>query len=148
TNNIRIFTEFHYKGFIADLAIVKLIDQPGKSHLQEEVESVLAILEVKYKRNGNEKPFVDDVLKIKRYMNTAPKDLTQFYLAFIHEIEYGNIEESWLSKSQQKWAKGRLTELSGNYVEDEMEWKVLSYNGMNEGSIWNYRFTEEELKLA
>ncbi|MEQ6391398.1 hypothetical protein RZN22_19235, partial [Bacillaceae bacterium S4-13-58] len=149
TNNIRIFTEFHYRGFIADLAIVKLIDQPGNNHLQEEVESVLAIIEVKYKRDGNEKPFVADVLKIKRYMDIVPNDMTQFYLAFIHEIEYENIEEdSWLTQSEQNWAKGRLTELSGNYVGDEMTWKILSHNGMNEGPIWNYRFSEEELKQA
>jgi hypothetical protein len=70
-------------------------------------------------------------------------------LAFVHEIEYEDIEgDSWLTKSQQKWAKGRVTELSGHYISDEMVWKVLSHNGMNEDFEWGYRFTKEELSDA
>lgn len=35
-NNLRIYTEFHYYGFIADLAIVKLNDKPSNNdHLKE-----------------------------------------------------------------------------------------------------------------
>lgn len=62
--NVRIYTEFHYNGSIVDLAIVKLNDHPGnKNHLQEDVESVLAIIEIKYKGNVNLKPFEEDVRK-------------------------------------------------------------------------------------
>jgi ribosomal protein S8 len=73
-NNLRIFTEYHHKGFIADLAIVKLTVDPGRNlHLKDDVESVLAVIEVKYKADGNEKPFVDDVRKIKSYIDTSLK---------------------------------------------------------------------------
>lgn len=149
-HNLRIYTEFHYKGFIADIAIVKISDEPaGKDHLRDAVDAVLAVIEVKYKADGNEKPYVDDVRKIKTYLDTQPLDETQYYLAFVHEVEYENIEgDSWLTAAQQKWAKGRLTELSGHYINDEMVWEILSHNGMNEGPMWNYRFTEEELKQA
>ncbi|MCH1624456.1 hypothetical protein [Fredinandcohnia quinoae] len=134
-NNIRIFTEFYYKDSIADIVIVQLNENPGnKEHLKDDVEAVLAVIEIKYKGAGNEKPFEDDVKKIKRYISTQPNDQTQYYLAFIHEIEYENIEgDSWLTESQKKWAKGKLTELSAHYVDgkDELKWQVLSHNNMN-----------------
>lgn len=86
---------------------------------------------------------------MKGYIDKSPKDVTQYYLAFVHEIEYENIEDdSWLTTSQQKWANGRLTELSGHYIDGEMQWKVLSHNGMNENYKWEYRFTREELSKA
>lgn len=72
-------------------------------------------------------------MKIKGYIDKCPKDVTQYYLAFIHEIKYENIEEdSWLTTFQQKWENRRLSELSGHYINGEMQWKVLSHNGMNE----------------
>ncbi|WP_090635323.1 hypothetical protein [Neobacillus massiliamazoniensis] len=55
-------------------------------------------------------------------------------MAFVHEVEYEFIEQdSWLTSKQQKWAKGRLTELSGYYLEgqNDMRWQVLSHNGLN-----------------
>lgn len=149
-NNFRIYTEYHYKGFIADLAIVKLTENPGNNHhLKDDVEAVLAIVEIKYKSGWNAQPFMDDIQKIKSYLEKTPKDTAQYYLGFVHEIQYENIEgDSWLTKSQQKWAKGRLTEMSGHYIGDEMVWNVLSYNGMNEDFEWRYRFTREELEDA
>ena len=45
--NLRIYTEYHYQGSIADLAIVKLNNNPGNNnHLQDDIESVLAILKL------------------------------------------------------------------------------------------------------
>ncbi|WP_096155698.1 hypothetical protein [Bacillus sp. FJAT-45066] len=149
-NNIRIYTEFHYKGSIADIAMVKLKDKPGNSdHLKDDIESVLAIIEVKYKSCWNDKPFLDDILKVKDYMETLPQDTTQYYLAFVHEIEYENIAgDSWLTKQQKAWARGRLTELSGHYIGVKMVWTVLSHNEMNENYKWKYRFTKEDLMIA
>lgn len=149
-HNLRIYTEYFYKGFVADLAIVKLNDDPGNNeYLKDDVESVLSIIEVKYKSGGSEKPFTDDIRKIKSYIDFSPRETTQYYLAFVHEIEYENIEgDSWLTKAQQKWANDRLTELSGHYIDEEMQWKVLSHNGMNENYKWEYRFTREELSKA
>lgn len=133
-HNLRIYTEFHHGGFIADLAIVKLKDDPGDSdHLKDDIETVLAIIEMKYKACGTMKFFEDDVLKIKNYINATPLATTQYYLAFIHEVEYEYIEDdSWLTLEQQLWAKDRLTELSGHYIDEKMKWTVLSHNGMNE----------------
>lgn len=148
--NLRIFTEFYHGGFIADLAIVKLNDEPGyNDHLKDDIENVLAIIELKYKSCGTMKFFKDDVLKIKNYIDATPLASTQYYLAFIHEAEYEYIEDdSWLTLEQQVWAKDRLTELSGHYIDGEMTWTVLSHNGMNENYRWGYRFTKDELTQA
>lgn len=135
-NRIRIFTEYHYKNGIADLAIVQLNKNIGGVHLKDEVGNVLAIIEVKYKSASNALPFEKDVVKIKDYIETTPFDQTQYYLAFIHETDYENIDgDSWLTKAQQKWAKGRVTELSGYYLSDEMVWTFLSHNDMNQNLL-------------
>jgi hypothetical protein len=149
-HNIRIYTEFHHGGFIADLAIVKLKDDPGNNvHLKHDIENVLAIIELKYKVNGPMRFFEDDVQKIKNYIDTTPLATTQYYLAFIHEVEYEYIEnDSWLTLEQKVWAKDRLTELSGHYINGKMKWTVLSHNSMNENYRWKYRFTKDELNKA
>ncbi|MCM3124396.1 MULTISPECIES: hypothetical protein [unclassified Mesobacillus] len=129
-HNLRIFTEFYHGGFIADLAIVQLKDDPSDSdHLKDGIENVLAIVELKYKAGGAMKFFEDDVLKIKNYIDATPSATTQYYLAFIHEAEYEYVEDdSWLTLEQQVWAKDRLTELSGHYVDGKMTWTVLSHS--------------------
>lgn len=149
-HNIRIYTEYHHGAFIADLAIVKLNDDPGNNdHLKDDIENVLAIIELKYKANGPMKFFEDDVLKIKNYIDATPLATTQYYLAFIHEAEYEYIEDdSWLTLDQQEWARDRLTELSGHYIDGKMKWTVLSHNGMNENYRWKYRFTKNDLNRA
>ncbi|WP_078427645.1 hypothetical protein [Alkalihalobacterium alkalinitrilicum] len=73
--NLRIFTEFHYKGVIADLAIVVLNgldDHTG--HLKDEVIDVLAIIEVKYKHGGSLAPFENDLEKVNNYITIKPID--------------------------------------------------------------------------
>lgn len=149
-HNLRIYTEFHHGGFKADLAIVKLNEDPGNNdHLKDDIENVLAIIELKYKSCGTMKFFEDDVQKIKNYIDATPLATTQYYLAFIHEAEYEYIEDdSWLTLEQQVWAKDRLTELSGHYIDGEMTWTVLSHNGMNANYRWEYRFTKDELTKA
>jgi hypothetical protein len=133
--NLRIYTEFYYKGSIADLAIIKLNDNPGNNnHLKDDIESVLAIIEIKYKGNVNLKPFEDDVRKIQQYIEEDTANSTQYYLAFVHEVVYKYINgDSWLTWEQREAVKGRLTELSGYFIEetDEMIWTVLSHNEMN-----------------
>lgn len=130
-HNLRIFTEFYHGGFIADLAIVKLNDNPGNNdHLKDDIENVLSIIELKYKACGTMKFFEDDVQKIKNYLDATPMATTQYYLAFIHEAEYEFIEDdSWLTLEQKVWARDRLTELSGHYIDGEMTWTVLSHSG-------------------
>jgi hypothetical protein len=59
---------------------------------------------------------------------------TQYYLAFVHEVVYKYIDgDSWLTLEQREGVKGKLTELSGYFIEetDEMIWTVLSHNDMN-----------------
>lgn len=129
-HNLRIYTEFYHAGFIADLAIVILNGDPGNNnHLKDDIDNVLAIIELKYKACSTMKFFEDDVQKIKNYIDATPSPTTQYYLAFIHEAEYEYIEDdSWLTLEQQVWAKDRLTELSGHYIDGEMTWTVLSHN--------------------
>lgn len=149
-HNLRIYTEFYHGGFIADLAIVRLNDNPGNNdHLKDDIENVLAIIELKYKSCSTMKFFEDDVVKMKNYIDATPSATTQYYIAFIHEAEYESIEDdSWLTLEQHVWAKDRLTELSGHYIDGEMTWTVLSHNGMNENYRWDYRFTKDELTQA
>jgi hypothetical protein len=129
-NNLRIYTEFHYKGFIADLAIVQLSEQLGKEHLQDEIKSVLAIIEVKYKNGTSDLPFNHDVEKIKQYLAIQPIDLTLYYLAFVQEAYYEPNWSSWLTDKQKIWAKDRVTELTGYFVEGQPQpvWRALTHN--------------------
>lgn len=134
-HNIRIYTEYHYKGFISDIAVVKLKEDVGETeHLKDGVDSVLSIIEVKYKNGGSTAPFESDVSKIKQYIELKPLDKCQFYLAFIHEVvNDASSEKSWLTIDQKNWARGKLTELNG-YFEDnnsELVVEILSHNDMN-----------------
>jgi hypothetical protein len=126
-------------------------DNPGESYLKEEVNCVLAIIELKYKRNGSITPFERDVLKVKQYIDTPPFYQTQYYLAFIHEAEYETaIGDSWLTLEQQRWAKGKVTELSSHYIEgnNEMVWQVLSHNNLNPNHSPQNRLSRHDLKMG
>lgn len=133
-HHLRIYTEFHYKGYIADIAVVKLKENAGTSeHLRDDIESVLTIIEVKYKNGGSTTPFESDIEKIKQYLEMKPLDQCQFYLAFIHEAVYDFANErSWLTKEQKEWASRRVTELSGYYEDNfsNMVWEVISTDGI------------------
>jgi hypothetical protein len=131
-NKIRIYTEFYYQNGIADLAIVKLKDEFGQAHLKDEIDEVLAIIELKYKSGVSTAPFENDTQKVIQYIEN--NDVTQFYLAFIHEVEYEmNSDDSWFTFEQQNLVKGRVTELSGYYIEgiNQMIWQVNSHHNMN-----------------
>jgi hypothetical protein len=70
-NNLRIYTEFYTKGIRADLVIAKLNENPAENgHLQNGITDILAIVEMKYKYDLNDKPFKEDIRKIKNYIKT------------------------------------------------------------------------------
>jgi len=116
-NRIRIFTEFYlHDNQRADIAIVQVIpkfefDNSDRDHLSKRVDKVLAIIELKHKSPSCKREvFIEDVLKVKKYIKLKEFDICNFYLGFIHESP---IDKPWLTQRQsQTWAKGRLTELS------------------------------------
>jgi len=66
------------------------------------------------------------------------KIIALYYLAFIHEVEYEvNSTLSWIDIEKSPWAKGRVVELNGYFVEGKQEpvWEVVSYNGLNEDNM-------------
>ncbi|BCB35596.1 hypothetical protein [Bacillus cereus] len=133
-NSIRIFTEFSINGIRADLAIVKLSDTPGENdYLQNSVEDILAIVEMKYKNHWNDTPFIKDIKKIKNCIKTFPYKNCQYYLAFIQEAVYEQNDFAWLTLKDIKWANGHVTELNGYYIENNEQpvWKINSYNNLN-----------------
>ncbi|MED4019017.1 hypothetical protein [Sutcliffiella cohnii] len=147
-NSIRIFTEYHYKNGIADIAVVQIKRNSSNDYLSEQVENVLAIIEAKYKSGGSVAPFERDIIKIENYMNLGFSENTQYYLAFIHETEYAEeSEESWLTPTQQKWAKGKVAELMAYYEYGKLVWKVLSHNGLNESFEVGSSTIKKELLL-
>jgi hypothetical protein len=80
-NRIRIFTEYRYKDSIADIAIVQFFENPGKNdYLRDDVESVLAIIEIKYKgAAASVRPFEEDVMKNERCLKRSYTILFSFY---------------------------------------------------------------------
>ncbi|WP_129727900.1 hypothetical protein [Ectobacillus funiculus] len=136
-NRIRIFTEYHYCGFRADLAIVRLRQdyEETSCYLGDNVEQVLAIIEVKYKGHSGTEPFEQDITKVKTYIDSVNDEhFTQYYLAFIHEYEYyHDVVASWMTDDQKKWARGNVTELCAYYREgqEEMQWDIVAHNHLN-----------------
>lgn len=146
--NLRIYTEFNECGLKtrrkrADLAIVKMKDEPSNSeYLGEDVESVLALIELKFTSGGARSinTIFEDVAKTKNYIQDKKyADMymnCQFYLGIIHEHTYKHSDLQWLGKRQyNNWAKGRLTELNASYYEDKLPEKIgfsiCSYNELN-----------------
>ncbi|WP_409271353.1 hypothetical protein V1499_18075 [Neobacillus sp. SCS-31] len=133
-NNIRIYTEFYMDGIRADLAIVKLDDNPGQyNHLQDSIIDILAIVEMKFKNHWNDGPFKEDIEKVKNYIKTSRYPNCQYYLAFIQEAIYEQGEYTWLSRKDLSWANGHVTELLGYYIQtiEQPVWRINSYNNLN-----------------
>jgi len=136
-NNLRIFTEFHdglFKGtgFRADLAIVQTkhihIDNiEGYIGDKENIESIIAVIELKYKGNVSaaEEAIYKDFDKINEYMKILPED-TKYYLGIIHEKYWSKEERCWADPAGYKYPKGKVTELTASYDEnDEMMFEVF-----------------------
>lgn len=133
-NRLKIYTEYYHKGLRADLVVVQLCEEPGyNGHLRNDVENILAVVEMKYKFGTNDDPFKQDVVKVKNYINNLDYKSCLYYLAFIHEVEKPNKGFSWLTQRDLKWAEGKVTELNGYFIEenDDPIFQVVSYNGLN-----------------
>lgn len=133
-NNIRIYTELNTGvGERIDLAVVR-INNDEEKHLSARIIEYLAVIELKYKSAQTTiNPFFSDIQKAKNYLKRKNYNNCQYYLGFIHEVEYSLKEISWLTVKQQRtWAAGCLTELSGFYNEDKEVFTILSHNEMND----------------
>lgn len=135
-HRIRIYPEFILtKGRKADIAVVRMAyksERAGKP-LSECIETVLSIVEIKYKQGSVVDPFYRDRRKLRSYAHGYPD--CQLYAAFIHEDYYVEGNSSWFDDRQTvNWAKGRVVELLGYWNEQNEAFVsgVRSYNGMNE----------------
>jgi hypothetical protein len=148
-NHLRIYTEFYYMGLRADLVVVKLNENPGQNgHLKNDVAEIIAAIEMKYKYDLSDKPFLSDIEKIRKSIEEY-KINALYYLAFIHEVEYeANSTLSWIDIEKSPWAKGRVVELNGYFVTEKQDpvWEVVSYNGLNEDIFRGGNYGNEERK--
>lgn len=132
-HRLRIYAEYSLpSGRRADIALVRLLpaNEQSGGHLSNDIESIVAIIEFKFKNCFSPDPFRNDIKKLRQYARERPD--CQLYAAFIHEDIHGH-EFSWFTAKQTaKWAKGRVSELIG-YRDDDGQYvvKVNSYNHMN-----------------
>jgi hypothetical protein len=141
-DNIKVYTEFtnstlQNSGSRADIAVVKLKDEFDEDYLGDNVDEILAIIEIKFKGNRCA-PWVlmSDIDKIKTYIRKYKMVNCQMYLGFMHEYSYSISEMKWLNKrASLTWAKDKVTELTANKFDelgDDMKFLVYSYNNFND----------------
>lgn len=129
-NRLKIYTEYYHDGLRADLVIAQLCEEPGfNGHLRNDVVDILAVVEMKYKYVTNTDPFKKDIVKVKNYLKNLNYKDCLYYLAFIHEVINPRKDYLWITKRDIKWAKGRVTELNGYFIEgdDAPIFEVVSY---------------------
>ena len=130
--NIRIYTELHYRDMIspnsrADLAVVQL-------NAMNEIQEVLAVIEFKYKKaNVHERYYQDDVRKVINIIKLSPHsiyDNTYFYLASLNETDYEPIYSEHLSYTTEEEriaGAGRITELLGYRENGVSTWYSIDH---------------------
>lgn len=133
-HRLRIYPEFYLSnGHKADLAIVRIkpCSQRAGKHLSECVETVVALIELKFINGPFEAPFYRDRAKLRKYASEFKE--AQLYAGFIQEKYYDQGSPAWFDARQTKrWANGRVAELIGYWDADGyFVAKVNSYNGMN-----------------
>lgn len=116
-NNIRIFTEFSDGIFYdtkcrPDMVIAKVNLDADEDCFCDCITDYFAVIEFKFK-NGYiaSNDIYDDYAKLRKYANRF-KINSRFYMATIWEYE--DNETYWESENN-KWAKGKLTELNASY---------------------------------
>jgi len=137
-HNLRIFTEVNDgdlkgSGKRADIAIVKMKNPQESFYWGDDIETYIAIIELKYtSKYSATKAVYKDFNKFKEYYQVHKIDC-QYYAGIITEIAWERPD--WLNKKQtNNWANGRVTELVASYENDEnndMKFEVFSYNHLN-----------------
>lgn len=130
-NNLRIYPEFYFSdlSYRADLAIVQIDPDDEEEYLANSVTDIVAIIEIKYTSSTSNSTTAwvkKDIAKIKNYIQSGKLLNCQFYFAVIYEVECTSLH--WMDNN---WASGYVTELDAGYINDEMQFEVNSYNGMN-----------------
>ncbi len=109
-NRLKIYTEYYHDGLRADLVIAQLCEKPGfNGHLRNDVEDILAVVEMKYKYDTSDEPFRKDIEKVQNYIKKLNYKSCLYYLAFIHEVINPNNKHAWLTSKDLQWVKGNLT---------------------------------------
>ena len=136
SNDIRIFTEFSDgelkgTGSRADIAVVKMSKTRKEYYLGDNVEAIIAIIELKFSR-GSDGVFYADIGKIRDYIRVQNINCL-YYLGFIAEKVYDN--PNWLDGRQTRnWADKKVAVLSANYESNgdgRMVFHIQSCNGLN-----------------
>ena len=111
--NVRMYPEYRIGSKKADLAIVKMKEHFDfkETHLRESVESVLAIIEFKYKVGEvSDNPFFRDWEKVIAYAKTM--NGVQVYGCFLHEYPYSN-HPDWSNMLSETTLTGSVSVLWG-----------------------------------
>lgn len=132
-HKLRIYAEYRLpSGRRADIALVRLLpaNERRGNHLSDDIETIVAIIEFKFKNCLSPDPFRNDIKKLREYAREYPD--CQLYAAFIHEDIHGDGFSWFTAKQTANWAKGRVSELIGYWDDDDQYVeKVNSYNRMN-----------------
>lgn len=131
-NDLRIYSEYTFKEerYRADLVIAHVVFDSEISYLEERVDEIVAIIELKYVSGGSARTIDwvrQDIFKMKDY---AQKYNGQLYLGIIYENDCGCL--NWMDKrSTNNWADGIVTELNAGWINEEFCFEVNSYNHIN-----------------
>lgn len=129
-NNLRIFTEYSIDSKKRiDLVIVEIDPIKAQTdYLENSVEKVIAVIEMKYKnRYASDSHFDADLNKVFSYIDKMDSD-TIFYLAFIREkYFYSNDVTNWVTEGSK--VKGKLTEMLayGDIESDDIVWCIFEH---------------------
>lgn len=116
-NGIRIYTEYTGEPFgnvrkKPDMVIARVNTEMECDYLQEAVEEILVVIEIKFKNGFNLAATIyNDYEKLKYYAQELGVT-AKLYMATIWECE--DKPTTWERKNAA-WAKGRLTELNASY---------------------------------
>ncbi len=127
TNGIRIVTELNLDDYYyrVDLAVARVDDEYELNYTEP-----ISIVEFKFKNSSCAPDIItSDIKKFQQLCKDPAFASTHFYLAILHEEYYNRADVSWLDGRQWRWARTRLTELSGFFDADTDELVMTVVSG-------------------
>lgn len=150
-NNLYIYPEFYFKelNFFADLAIVEMDMNDGKSNIKDKMTDVAAVIELKFSGGASQsvENFIKaDKNKLKQYSYHLPYDC-QYYFGVIYETECDEWTHWFDKRSTDNWGKGCLTELNAGYLINAGDLESKMYFGVKSYNQWNIQDEMNQCKI-